>query len=42
MRSDQRVDEGVFQWFNHVERIKNDRIAKKVYVGEASKENDPG
>ena len=30
---DERIDEGVFRWFSHVERIE-DRIAKKVYVGE--------
>ena len=33
-RVDERIDEGVLQWFGHVERMKNDRIAKKVYVGE--------
>ena len=30
----EKVDEGVLQCFGHVERIKNDRIAKRVYVGE--------
>ena len=33
MRSDERIDEGVLQWFGHVERMKKDRIAKRVYVG---------
>ena len=28
------IDEGVFWWFGHMERIEKDRIAKKVYVGE--------
>ena len=26
---DEKFDEGVLRWFNHVERIENDRIAKK-------------
>ena len=29
---DERNNGGVLQWFSHMERIKNDRIAKKVYV----------
>ena len=28
-----RNDEGVLQWFDHVERMENDRIGKRVYVG---------
>ena len=28
------IDESVFHWFNHIERMENDRIAKWVYVGE--------
>ena len=28
-----RIDEGVLQWFDHVERMENDRIGKRVYVG---------
>ena len=31
---DKRIDEGVLQWFGHVERMERDRIAKGVYVGE--------
>ena len=31
-----RVDEGVFQWFGHVERMEKDRIVKRVYVGECA------
>ena len=27
------IDEGVFQWFGHVERMARDRIAKIIYVG---------
>ena len=30
----ERIDEGIIQWFGHVERIERDRIAKKVYAGE--------
>ena len=33
---DDRIDEGVLRWFSHVERMKNDRIAKRVYVGECA------
>ena len=31
-----RIDEGVIRWFDHLERMDNDRIAKKVYVGESA------
>ena len=31
---DERIDEGVFRWFGHMERMENDRIFKRVYVGE--------
>ena len=26
------IDEGIFKWFSHVERMENERIAKEVYV----------
>ena len=29
------VDESVLRWFAHFERMENDRIAKRVYVGES-------
>ena len=32
----ERINEGVLQWFSHVERMENDRIAKGVYVGECA------
>ena len=35
-RVDEKIDEGVLQWFGHVERMENDRIAKRVYVGECT------
>ena len=33
---DKRIDEGVLRWFGHVERMENDRIAKRVFVGECA------
>ena len=30
----EKIDEGVLRWFEHMERMENDRIAKRVYVGE--------
>ena len=30
---DERIDEDVLQWFSHVKRVENDRIAKRVYIG---------
>ena len=30
----ERIDEGAFRWFDHVERMENDRIAMRIYVGE--------
>ena len=30
---DEKIDEGVLRWFGHVERMENDRIAKRVYAG---------
>ena len=32
--SDERIDKGVLRWFGHVERMENDKIAKRFYVGE--------
>ena len=29
---DKRIDESVFRWFGHVERMENDSSSKKVYV----------
>ena len=33
-RVNKNIDEGVLRWFVHVERMENDRAAKKTYVGE--------
>ena len=30
---DERIDKGVLRWFDHVDRMERDRIAKRVYVG---------
>ena len=30
---DKKIGEGVLRWFGHVERIEDDRIVKRVYVG---------
>ena len=35
-RVDKRIDDGVLQWFGHVERRENDRIAKRVYEGKCA------
>ena len=34
---DERIDEGVLHWFSHVEKMENDRIAKSLYIGGASR-----
>ena len=31
---DGRIDGGVLQWFGHVEKVENDRIAKRICVRE--------
>ena len=33
---EEKINEGVLRWFGHVERIENDRIAKRVYVAECA------
>ena len=39
---DERIDEGILRWLGHVERMENDRIAKKVYVGECADSRSVG
>ena len=39
---DKRIDDGVLQWFNHMERMENDRIAKRVYVRECADSHSVG
>ena len=31
---DKRIDEGILQWFDHLERMERDRIAKRFFAGE--------
>ena len=31
---EKRIDEGVLRWLGHVEKMENDRITKRVCVGE--------
>ena len=31
---DEGIDESMLRWFNHVEKMENDWIGKRVYVGE--------
>ena len=33
---DEKIDEGVLRWFSHVKRMENERIDKRVYVGECA------
>ena len=33
---DERIDEVMLWWFGHIERMENDSIAKRVYVGECA------
>ena len=35
-RVEERIDKGVLLCFDHVEGMENDRIAKRVYVGECA------
>ena len=32
----EKTDDGVFRWFSHVERMEDNRDAKRVYVGECA------
>ena len=35
-RVNERIDEGIFGWFGHVEKMENDMIGKRVSVGECA------
>ena len=39
---DEKIDESVFRWFGHVERMENDRIAKMVYIWECAGSHSVG
>ena len=30
---DEQIDERVLRWFDHIEKIDNDKIARRMYVG---------
>ena len=34
VRSEERINEDVLRWFDHVEKMEKERIAKRVYVGD--------
>ena len=38
---DENIDEGVLQWFGHMERMEN-RIAKRAYIGECAGSHSVG
>ena len=33
---DERINEGLLQWYGHVERMEKDRIVRKVHAGECA------
>ena len=39
---EEKIDEAVLQWFGYIERMENDRIAKRVYVGECASNRSVG
>ena len=39
---DERIEEEVLHWLSHVQRMENDRIAKRLYVGEFAGCSSPG
>ena len=39
---DERIDEGALWWFGHMERMRNDIIAKRVYVEECADSRSVG
>ena len=39
---DERIEEDVLHWFSQMERMENDRIAKRLYVGEFAGSSSAG
>ena len=37
---DEKIDDVIHRWFGYVERMENDRIAKRVYVGGVNKNGE--
>ena len=33
---DKKTDEGILRWFSYVQKMENNRIDKKIYVGESA------
>ena len=42
MKDVDKKTDSVLQWFGHVERMENDRIDKRVYVGECAGSHSVG
>ena len=40
--ADERIEEDVLHWFSHEERMENDRITKRVHVGECAGSRSAG
>ena len=38
----ERIDEGFLRWFGHMERMENERTAKRVYVEECAGSHSVG
>ena len=38
----EKIDEGILRRFGHVGRMENDRIAKRIYVGDCSGSHSVG
>ena len=41
-RADEKIEEGVLQWFSHVKKMESDRIANRVYVRECAGSHSVG
>ena len=41
-RVDKRINEGIIRWFGHVERMENDWVSKRIYVGECADSRSVG
>ena len=39
---DEKIYEGVLQWFSHVEMMENNRIVKRIYIGECAGSHSVG
>ena len=39
---EERIDEGIVRWFGHVERMQNDKIDKRAYIGKCAGSHSVG